>query len=184
LIKDQCALRFDSYRPHSILRSGSGDSQFRTRFNWRPLSFPTAMKRPETKPLLDLYEPWYGLCRQIAAGGLRCPDLTQRHQALFSLVASCVSVAWSQSQSGPWSLLPRCHQRLLRRGMGKGASTRRSVLSVFDPSCPDFLSAQFLFDNKVIRPALPISVELRGCCAEAAKFTFVHFAGTKSPISA
>ena len=35
-------------------------------------------------------EPWHGLCRQIATGGLRCPDLGQRHQALFSLVALCV----------------------------------------------------------------------------------------------
>ena len=36
-------------------------------------------------------EPWHGVCRQIAAGGLRCPDLNQRHQASFSLVALCVS---------------------------------------------------------------------------------------------
>ncbi len=50
-----------------------------------------------------------------------------------------------------------------------------------NPSCPDFLSAQFLFTNKAIRPALPISVELRRCCAEAAKFTFVHFARNEIP---
>src|SRR5260370_6096237 len=46
-----------------------------------------------------LFEPWHALCRQIATGGLRYPDLTQRHQASFSLVALCVSV--------PLSLHPR-----------------------------------------------------------------------------
>jgi hypothetical protein len=36
------------------------------------------------------FEPWHALCRQIATGGLRCPDLSQRRQASFSLVALCV----------------------------------------------------------------------------------------------
>ena len=30
------------------------------------------------------------LCYLDAAGGLRCPDLIQRHQALLGLVALCV----------------------------------------------------------------------------------------------
>ena len=31
-----------------------------------------------------------GLCRHMYTGGLRCPDLIQRCQALFSLAALCV----------------------------------------------------------------------------------------------
>ena len=31
------------------------------------------------------FEPWHELCGQIATGGLHCPDLAQRHQALFGL---------------------------------------------------------------------------------------------------
>jgi hypothetical protein len=31
------------------------------------------------------FEPWHDPCRHIATGGLHCPDLKQRHQALFGL---------------------------------------------------------------------------------------------------
>jgi len=51
---------------------------------WRP--FPSGRI-----DVADFNEPWHGLRRQIVTGGLRCPDLNQRHQALFSRVALCVS---------------------------------------------------------------------------------------------
>lgn len=45
-----------------------------------------ATSRPERlKP--PQFEPWHPLCRQIATGGLHCPVLAQRHQAIFGLGA-------------------------------------------------------------------------------------------------
>src|SRR5258708_4404922 len=34
------------------------------------------------------FEPWHGLCRQLGTGGLHCPDLTQRRQAIFILAST------------------------------------------------------------------------------------------------
>ena len=41
------------------------------------------------------FEPYRDLHRQIITGGLRVPDPNQRHQALFGLVALCISVAYA-----------------------------------------------------------------------------------------
>jgi hypothetical protein len=53
-------------------------------------------------------EPWPALCGQIATGGLRCPDLNRRHQAPFSLVASCVG--YVQSASGLFRPVPEARR--------------------------------------------------------------------------
>ena len=44
-------------------------------------------------PGLPSFEPYRDLHRQIITGGLRVPDPNQRHQALFGLVALCISAS-------------------------------------------------------------------------------------------
>jgi hypothetical protein len=60
-------------------------------------------------------EPWHDTCRQIATGGLHCPDLAQRRQALFGL-GRCLL-------SGPISHLRVAKRSGPSRGRGLGPSS-------------------------------------------------------------
>ena len=52
------------------------------------------------------FESWHGLCREIGTGGLHCPDLTQRRQALFSFGGAVRLVAYFGSASGLFRPVP------------------------------------------------------------------------------
>jgi hypothetical protein len=78
-------------RDWSLLKTASG-----------PLRNRTGLKGPAPP-----FRTWHGLCRQIGTGGLRCPDLTQRRQALFGFGGAVRLVACFENASGLIRPVPR-----------------------------------------------------------------------------